>query len=199
MKYESKAEYSLNEYLKPIWSGNTVVHEMVMFADWENTEILFENSVKVKKLLYPAEEIYAVYSSDLKTEYIKGKDWDILDGKLVRYYNSDIPLMTEEIYYPENPEEGHYFGSTVEGHKNIMFGENDVMTKWQVSVTYRHSGTWEGSLPTVQSEKIKNFIKKLENGEEATILFYGDSINRCQFFRCYRCRTSRPQLCTNDN
>jgi len=176
MKYESKAEYSLNEYLKPIWSGNTVVHEMVMFADWENTEILFENSVKVKKLLYPAEEIYAVYSSDLKTEYIKGKDWDILDGKLVRYYNSDIPLMTEEIYYPENPEEGHYFGSTVEGHKNIMFGENDVMTKWQVSVTYRHSGTWEGSLPTVQSEKIKNFIKKLENGEEATILFYGDSI-----------------------
>lgn len=187
MKYDTKAEYTLEEYVSPIWDSNIIVHETVMFADWDETEFmneiktpsteeLFVDPVRVKSLLYPAEEIYAVYSHDLKTEYVKGKDWDILDGKLVRYSDSDIPLMTEEMYYPETPEQGHYFNSTVEGHENIMFGEADTMTKWQVAVTYRHSGTWDTELPTVQTEKVSSFIEKLEKGEEVTIVFYGDSI-----------------------
>ncbi len=187
MNYNAKAEYSLNEYVKPLWDSDVIVHETVMFTDWDetdfinkienpSTEELFNDTVYTKRLLYPADEIYAVYSHDLKTEYVKGVDWDILDGKLVRYYDSAIPLMTEEMYYPENPEEGHYFDSTVEGHKNIMFGESDTMVQWQVAVTYKHSGTWTAELPTVQSEKVKNFIEKLEKGEEVTIVFYGDSI-----------------------
>ncbi len=171
MKYEATAEYKLNDYISPLWSSDIIVNETIMFADWD-----IEGQFYIKGLLYPAEEIYTVYSADLKTEYIKGKDWDILNGKIVRYKDSAIPLMTEERYYPENPEQGTFFGSTVEGHKNIMFGESDTMIKWQVAVTYKRAGNWEGPLPTVQTEKVASFIEKLKNGKEVTIVFYGDSI-----------------------
>ena len=187
-KYEVPTEYILEEYAKPLWEGNVITNESVMLLYSDDTAVLRKNQeenpnlsafdspiVKTKALLYPAEEIYAVYSYDMKTEYIKGKDWDLIDGKLAIYPNSAIPVISEEVYYPETNKNGA-FESTVDGHQYILFGESTTMTQLQVVVTYRHSGTWEGPLPTAQSEKIKNFIKKLENGEEVTIVFYGDSI-----------------------
>lgn len=190
--YTVKAEYDMKDYLNPLWEGNIVTHESIMFMDSDesvfmnkittdgtektSTEELFEDYALTKKLLYPADEIYAVYSADMKTEYIKGKDWDIYEGKIVRYRDSAIPLMTTDKYYPEKPNEGEAFDSTVEGHEKILFGESDTMIKWQVNVTYKHSATWEGPIPTAQTEKLKSFIEKLERGEEVTIVFYGDSI-----------------------
>lgn len=187
-QYEISTEYVLENYVAPLWGGNIITNESIMFTDNDETVFLdkkfaegtnlleFETDiVRAKSLLYPAEEILAVYSYDMKTEYIKGKDWELVDGKIALCPNTSIPVMTEAIYYPETDEKGA-FESTVDGHKYILFGEGTTMTNWQVVVTYRHSGTWEGPHPTAQSEKIKNFIKKLENGEEVTILFYGDSI-----------------------
>lgn len=189
-KYEVSKEYVLEDFSRPLWDGDIMTNESVLFMDTDDTVILnkkpqnsetpelmdFEAEiVRAKSLLYPAEEIYAVYSHDRKTEYIKGKDWELVDGKIALCPGSSIPVMTEEFFYPQTTENGA-FESTVEGHKYILFGESTTMTQWQVVVTYKHSGTWEGPLPTAQSEKIKNFIKKLENGEEVTIVFYGDSI-----------------------
>lgn len=186
-EYTVATEYNLNDYIKPLWEEDIITHESIMFMDSDEYIYIEKDSdpnglpkfnakpVSSKKLLYPADEIYSVYSYDMKTEYIKGRDWDIYDGKIVRYSDSEIPLMTEDFYYPETTENGA-FESDVTGHKYILFGERDTMTKWQVVVTYKHSGIWNGPMPTVQSEKIKSFIEKLEKGEEVTIVFYGDSI-----------------------
>ena len=79
-------------------------------------------------------------------------------------------------FYPENPEPGKFFDTTVPGYKYIMFGEGDFMFKRQVFVTYTHKDNWQNFIPE-KSNKFERFLKKLENGEEATVLFFGDSIS----------------------
>ena len=159
-------KYKYQDYITPLWTGNTVYYESVLFR---------EDVTKVA-LLYPADEIISVISSDHKTEYIKGEDWELEDGKIVRLPDSKIPLMTLDIFYPEKVVRGESFECIEGGYNGIYFGEGDAMAKWQVDVTYRHSDKWEGPLAKDESAKMQRFYKKLERGEEATIVFYGDSV-----------------------
>lgn len=161
--YEFK-KYNHDTYMLPLWEGDCVYNETVMFVA--------EDKVP---LLYKPDEIISVMSYDLKTEYAQGVDYLFEDGMFVRTKNSRIPMFTEEEYYPENPVEGTYFGSAVEGHKNIYFGEGATFFSRQVHVTYKHSDNWNGFLPG-KTVKFKNFIEKLSNNEPIKILFYGDSI-----------------------
>jgi len=159
--------YDLDTYTKPYWETDVITHETVLFLEDEYTA----------KLLYPADEIYAVLSSDLKTEYVRGKDYELVDGCLVRLPESSFPFFPLSEYYPKehNNEVMSDFGCTVEGHEFIRYGEGDTFIGKQVSVTYRHSSEWTGLIPQKQN-KFNKFLKKLENGENVKVLFYGDSI-----------------------
>ncbi len=186
--YEISTGYVLKEFATPLWSDGVMENETVMFSEFDDTVFLPKNTenkehpqlldfdvdiVRAKSLLYPAEEIYAVYSYDRQTEYVEGKDWVLIDGKIALCPGSSIPVMTEEIFYPTQ-DQNEASESIVKDHPYIF--ESTTITQWQVVVTYKHSESWNGPLPKAQSEKVQNFIKKLENGEEVTILFYGDSI-----------------------
>lgn len=50
------------------------------------------------------------------------------------------------------------------------------MTKWQVAVTYKHSGEWDGYEINSQKSRYQVLSQKLQNGEDVTFVFYGDSI-----------------------
>ncbi len=160
-------KYDLDSYMSPIWSGKVVHNETVMFVGIDDKA----------SLLYDADRILSVKSYDLSIEYVQGIDYDYVDGKLVLLEGTRIPYVPLETYYsvldPELP-----FLSTMYNGKvtQTMWGDGTAMTKWQVAVTYKHSDTWEGKEIESYEDRFADFIKKLENGEDVTVFFYGDSI-----------------------
>lgn len=157
-------KYNYETYILPLWEGDTVYNESIMFVD-----------EKEAPLFYYPQKVISVLSPDLKTEYIEGEDFIVEDDKIKLTENSRIFVTTLEEFFPENPKEGTYFETTVPGYKYIMFGEGDFMFKRQVFVTYTHKDAWNSFLPS-KSYKFDKFIKKAENGEDLNVLFYGDSI-----------------------
>ena len=124
----------------PFYQGNTVYGETVMFIDRKDR----------KQLLFDPDEILSVRSYDLKTEYVRGKDYDLdKDGRLILTEGSSIPCITQEVFYGAG-EDSILVTKNREGKPvKTYWGEGEMMTKWQVSVTYTHSGEWRipGNLP----------------------------------------------------
>lgn len=126
-------------------------------------------------LLYPIDDVISITDYTLKKEYKKGQDYDVTDdGKLVIFTDGDIPCVPYDEYYLDEIIEGQCFGCTKGGY--ISFSENGSFHKSQIWVTYTHHCHWEGPVPEKQGEKLSRFLKKLEEKEPVTMLFYGDSI-----------------------
>lgn len=131
-------------------------------------------------LLYDADEILSVRSYDLKTEYQQGIDYDYADGKFVLLEGTSIPCIDKSEYYTTNAK----YSDLVTKENGEMdatgtytyWGEGDTMTKWQVAVTYKHSQFWDGYSMECFADRYQDLIQKLQNGENVTFVFYGDSI-----------------------
>ncbi len=158
-------KYTLETYTMPLWEGDTVYNETVMFVG--ETEA---------PLLYIPEKLLSVRSFDLKTEYEAGKDYILQNGKLVLCEGTRIPSFSLDEFYPENPTPGKYFASNVKGHPNIFFSEGSYIFEHQIHVTYTHKDAWNRFVPEKQ-DKFRSFIEKAAAGEEVTVLIYGDSIS----------------------
>ena len=159
--------YTLEEYIRPIWEGDTVANETVLFREDEHAA----------RLSFPADEILAVLSTDLGTEYEEGRDYALEYGCLVRLPGSRMPFMPLSRFYPTEHRDGQDFGCTEPGHPYLGFGEGDATLRYTVDVTYKHSAPWTGPKIEARTDKLSRFLGRLERGEEATILFYGDSIS----------------------
>ena len=155
----------LEEMMQPIFAGNTVKSETVMFLDKGES----------KALLYPIDKIISVTSYNGKRVYQEGRDYVVENGKLVVPSSSIIPCITSSQFYgaPTNALQ------TVDPNgevKNTHWGEGTAMTAWQVCVNYTHTTEWEGYTQPCELETYQNFVKKLIAGEDVTVFFYGDSI-----------------------
>ncbi len=149
---KSDAEVAgLDSLMVPIFLGNYVEDETVMFLDYGQK----------KSLLYRADEILKVTSYDGARTYVRGKDYDLDMGRIVLLEGSAIPCITSEVYYA--------------GHE-IYWGEGTTMTQWQVRVTYTHSEEWDGFRQPCHADVYESLLQKFEAGEDVTIVFYGDSI-----------------------
>ena len=154
----AKAE-DLDVIMRDVFSGTTSFKETVMFIDKGD----------VKSLLFPIESIVTVTSYDGKTTYEEGKDYVIEDGKLKVTENSSIRCITSAVYY-------NYAGSLIHKNGKPLFWGESQMKQWQVCVTYTHADNWDGYLQTSRLDVYKDFVKKLVDGEDVTVFFYGDSI-----------------------
>ena len=160
-------KYDLDTYMSPIWSDKVIHNETVMFVGIDDKA----------SLLYDADRIISVRSYDLSIEYVRGVDYDYVDGKLVLLEGTRIPYVPLETYYSVLDPNYPYLSTMYNGQvTQTMFGDGDTMTKWQVAVTYKHSDTWDGKVVESYEDRFASFIKKLENGEDVTVFFYGDSI-----------------------
>ena len=160
-------KYDLDLYTLPYWDGNIVYNETIMFV--------IDNEAP---LLYTPDTVLSVRSSDLKTEYVLGQDYEVRDGKIVRLEGSRMPYFTEEQFYPTSNEtspSGQTQQCNVPGHPLILFSEGHYFYEHQVVVTYTHTDEWEGFVPQ-KSTKLHKFVERAEAGEELNIVFYGDSI-----------------------
>lgn len=154
----------LEPLMQPIFEGDTVRNETVMFLDRTDE----------KTLLFPIDEVLCVTSYDGATVYEAGKDYVVSEGKLRLTPESAIPCITREVYY--NPTESilqtEYKGQNVLTH----WGEYAPMTDWQIAVTYTHHAGWDGFRVPCEAAYFRRFLEKLERGEDVTVFFYGDSI-----------------------
>lgn len=157
--------YDLDTWMAPVWKGTEVYNESVMFVGIGDKA----------PLLYPAEEIISVRSFDLKTEYVEGKDYVLKDGRLELTEGTSITYIPEDVYYSDNPEFPFQVKVMRDGvETSIRFSE--LICKYQVFVTYTHKCGRKVFTPKDESEKFAKLLKKLENGEDVTLVFYGDSI-----------------------
>ncbi len=154
----------LSELMQPIFSGTASKNETVMFLDYGET----------KTLLYPIESVISVTSYDGSKVYEEGKDYVVTDGKLTLPEGSSIPCITSEKFYnsPGSQLTTKHDGKELPTH----CGEGRIMTDWQVNVNYTHEGGWDGFMQPCELETLQSFVKKLQAGEDVTVLFYGDSI-----------------------
>ena len=159
-------KFDLDSYITPIWDGKVVHNETVLFVGPDDTPAL----------LYTPDRIISVRSYDLSVEYIEGVDFEIVDGKIIRLEGSRIPYMPLETYYSVLNDKP-YLSTMLNGVvTQTIYGEGDTMCKWQIAITYKHSDTWGGPKLESYTDRYADLISKLENGEDVTFHFYGDSI-----------------------
>jgi hypothetical protein len=149
--------------MQNMFDGNTIKNETVMFIDYGDA----------KPLMYHADEIISVTSYDGLITYTEGVDYALEDGKIVLLEGSSIPCITSEVYY--NYTQSDYLKIEHNGKIcNVYWGEGTKMTMWQVNVTYTHHDAWDGFYQSCYADVYSNFLEKLYNGENVTVIFYGD-------------------------
>ncbi len=163
-------KYDLLTYLQPYWTGDTVYHEAVLVL--ENVQ----GAVEDIPLLYGAEEILAVYSSDLQRQFVPGKDYELAEGKLRIPTTSGVPKMRYADYYPAQRTQTSKVLNERYGDGYIFFSEGPLMHTMQIAVTYRHSGSWEGAIPPCKAALLPKTNARIHRGGKLDICVFGDSI-----------------------
>lgn len=163
-------KFSLPLFMAPVWEGNTVYYESIQFFPHPVTK-----EIQPAPLLYVPEEILAVYSSDLATEYHEGEDFTLVNGQLELTENTTIPIWSYDEYYPVEPAEFDIKSVSAPG-RHVRFDSGVIHAEKQLAVTYRHSGEWQGIRPPYTGEQLSVVTKKLTDQQPVTIVYYGDSI-----------------------
>ena len=164
----STSQYVAAAYDAPMWEGNTVYQENAVVQ--QNAE----GGIDDIQLLYKIDEIIEIRNYGLDKVYKEGEDYQLTaDGKIRIPDGSSMTVAASDAFL--GPAKGNWF-DTPDGKYNIpSYGTN--IHNYQISVTYKHSDAWKGTVPTDQSSKLSRFFAKLEKGEEVNMLFYGDSIS----------------------
>lgn len=157
------------ECMVPVWTGDTVYEESVMFI--QKADGLTDTA----QLIYRAERILKVCSSDRKTVYEEGTDYILQDGMLGRLEGSRMPVWEYGEFYGTEP--GTFaISSKREPGKYIRFDGGDVYAAHQVIVTYTHQDGWEGIVPGYQGTALPGTERRLKERQPLKIVYYGDSI-----------------------
>ena len=163
-------KYDLYTYTRPYWEGDTVYHESVWPIESKDGGAL------IIPLLYTADEIISVTTSDLKYKYQEGKDYELKEGKLYIPENSSIPKLSLDKYYPPVKENAFNRNESF-GDGYIMFYEGAVIHKMQIAVTYKHSDKYEGYFPQYKGDLLPITASKITSNGKFKILLFGDSIS----------------------
>ena len=174
MKLEVRAmelsKYDLATYMIPYWSGCTVYHEAVMLLEDA------DGTLPDVPLLYRAEKILSVCSSDLQTVYLAGRDYILADGKLHIPEGSALPRMKHDDYYPKEPTQTSKRLNEAYGDGYIFFSESAIMHELQIAVTYTHAEAFAGPVPVCKSHLLPKTMRILQRGGELKFCIFGDSI-----------------------
>ncbi len=187
------SKYNSEVFMKPIWSGDTVYHEAVMFADTADGYVQ-----KAKKLLYPIDEIICVKNNNLDKDYVQDVDFKVENGKLVWLENGSCPIWRGYFTVPIDANDSYvdpklstgtsataasWYRLEENGDKGLNLIYDSYHEDCTVYVTYKYSKCWsdlneEGYTPIApknKSSKIKYFYEKLATGQEVNVLVHGDS------------------------
>ena len=172
-------DFDIQKFMYPIWESDTSYAEVAFVR--ENSDGIVEPI----HLLYPIDEIISVRSYNLRTLYEADVDYRVVDGALEIIEGGKIPVLPYDQYYlpsydpngsNQKPASDNSGGAYI--NTEISSGSQG-MSRWMVSVTYRHSTESVVSAPEAKSEKFAKLISKIKNGDNISAVFYGDSITYC--------------------
>ncbi len=153
--------------MQNIFAGDTVFFETVMFIDKGETT----------SLLFPIDEIISVQDYTGRRNYVEGRDYTVVDGKLHIPTTSTINVITSGSYYNYSGTNGQIIYENYNGiDVPVYWGEGATMTQYQLRITYKHSKTWDGFKQETYAKNYEGLIRKLMAGDDVTFIFYGDSI-----------------------
>lgn len=175
--------YTDEERMTPFWESNIMRNESMAMVQ-EGDEIY-------GKLLFVPKRIISVVDVNLQKEYTEGVDYEWVEGtnRINWLEGSSIPYFFEgalmglesegSTTYVKNWDNS--FDSTGRARLgNVLYCVGSFLYEKQICVTYEYDTAQiesQGVLYTqYQGDKLPNTVKKLENGEELNVLFYGDSI-----------------------
>lgn len=157
----------INKLLAPFWEGDKVYDETIMLLS-EDGEIAYA------PLFYKPEEILSVKSTDLKIEYIEGKDWELRDGRIYMIEGSSIPFMKKEELHFYEKKDDDCFDAKDGGY--VLYKTKGFFHKRQLVVTYTHNDSYDFAIEKTSAEMLKKTKAMLNAGESIRMCFYGDSI-----------------------
>ncbi len=162
----------LDKLTVPVWEGNTVYEESFFPLMAENED---ETRSMTVPLLYKATEILSVTTATRLETLIAGQDYLLEDGNLVIPADSAVRRFAYSDYHIVGEGEDKFPFAHRDGGK-IFFGEGDTMHSREYLVTYRHSDTWNGFVPTPQAKKLPRTKALLSGGAPVNFCYFGDSI-----------------------
>ena len=166
-------QYNLKTYMQPVWQGNTMYNEIVMFFPNGKTK-----KVDPAPLLYRPQNVLSVRSYDLKTEYAEGVDYTLENGCIALTANSRIKAWDYDDFYlcaPSAVPAGGLPCISVPD-RYFAFGDGALFGKYQLCVTYTHADAWAGPVPSYQGHKLPITSLKLAQKQTIHLAYYGDSV-----------------------
>lgn len=161
------------ELLEPVWKGDTVRGESVLFI-----RNLATGETKAS-LLFPAQKVLKITNSAGDITYEEGRDYHWKPG-------------SREITLPENTRIVWKFPTQMrrpansqrhklthrDGHGEIFFGGQLEYHDLQTCITYTHAPVdWSKITPVFDAKSLPRTIKKLQKHDTTSIVLLGDSIS----------------------
>lgn len=161
--------YQRDAFAYPFWKSDIMLHE----SFWP----VGEGALEIP-LLFHADEIISVRSSDLLTTYQEGTDYILRDGRLIIPADTAIPVTPSSSYASPEPVANAFSATGFASRKGgyLFFAETSAIIEKQIMVTYRHHEAWNGPTPPDIRAKLPSTMQKLQNGIPFTVGFWGDSI-----------------------
>jgi acyl-CoA thioesterase I len=156
-----------------LWNSTIMRGESVLFIRPE------DGGPATGSLLLTPRRILSVASSDGRTVYREGKDYQYTPGSrsVSLPAGSAIPARTMKELTP--PKGSQPFGLVRrDGRGDILFAAGHEYADLQVVVTYEHSGTeWKVPSPRLAERELPGTIAALRAGRPLKIVLFGDSIS----------------------
>jgi lysophospholipase L1-like esterase len=169
LKNRYKKFIKLKEYMAPFWNSPKITDETLL--------VIRGGGTYSASLLFPAEKILSVTSTDHSKKYIKGKDWDLIKGRIIILPGSNVPFFDRSDLVFSVAKPGMSMNGK-DGLSYVLFKEGLFFQSNQLSITYqpvKHS-EWKGPRPDVQDTVLRLTKEKLTKRQQVKICFYGNSI-----------------------
>ncbi|MBR2327801.1 MAG: SGNH/GDSL hydrolase family protein [Clostridia bacterium] len=176
-KYDIVERYDVDVYTDYYWDNSEKVIYHESFLPLSSKE--GEDEIEVK-LLYTPKTIISVQNFNATKLYEAGKDYRLEDGKLYITKESSIPRAPYDFYYYETktPEVMPTLGilyDLYDGRFTPLFSNGEIESH-MILVSYTYSDEWTGPVPAAKGSKLQKTLTKLKNGDDVTVVCYGDSI-----------------------
>jgi len=159
--------------LRPVWLGNTVEGESVLFIGDPQT-----GGAKAS-VLFPVLKIVNIRNSAGNITYEEGRDyrWKPESREITLPKNSRIiSRAPAELRRPSGSQK--YKLTHRDGNGEIFFGSNLEYHDMQTCITYTHAPEdWESRIPTFDENALPSTIQKLRDHKPVSIVLIGDSIS----------------------
>lgn len=187
----------LDVLLQNFWQSDTMYDESVLLVA-ETDEDGNVISAPRSKLLFTPDNVqsvkqYAPYDGEGTKEFTSD-DYEIVDGYIVargqikpndltgkNEFETSLPYVTDRQLSGVDPFPHLAQNTSIPSVKDglyLPFTESAEIVRMQLSVTYTHTDSWQGAVPSYfGAAGLSKSVEKLKRGETVELFVFGDSIS----------------------